>query len=360
MSSKEELDTILDFLKRHDPKSRANDKQKKALRTLIGNLIDAYKADHNIKYYVGNQQSTPATIKNKLENAGLIIYSSGYGYDGGDSEHSKIKPLSLFNEVLNPLIRVKDGDKEFMGCDDPMRDRIVAYNEFMSLHDVRDGNGNKLNTDIFRRHLVKNGTEYKGRFYQSSYQLINEDARSQIQINGENVKRLDIKFSHPTIMHHQAGLELDREPYIPEDRLTTARPIFKLAFSTMVNNPSRNQARSAMTDRINKDPVRFKAAKMCLLENDISHSMVISMMEQHNQGIADRFYTCIANELMEVEADIIFRATEALSLVKQRIPALQVFDEIIIPESHTNDAGKVLEWAWSKELPGHKPQFKIK
>lgn len=359
-----QVQNVVDYFKEKIPNSRSTPEQRKVLRTLIANLLEASEQKVNLEYYIGNQAKARQTVIHKLIRCNLIEYQRGSNFEEGEVFTSKLMPLPLFYDLFHPLIRVtiedEMGKKTQIRSEDPkVMPRIFDYNELMKDHAVLDGSGNRLGTNIHRCHHIYCGDkkEYKYRFHQASYQSLPDNERSKITIDGEAVCRFDITGSHCQILHNIAGYAMTHKPYEAFPEYPEMVAVCKCAMMMIMNNPSRKSATGAFNKELNNNPVRFHKSALCMKEHDIRTKDIFDEVEALNPNIKKYFYSSACREAMTMEAQILFITMEIL-IKKKSIPSVQVFDELIVPASKEAEAKEVLEMVWKHNLK-FTPRYKI-
>ena len=272
------------------------------------------------------------------------------------------KPKPIYNRIKRTLVRGKADRISFDPTPETneMRDRIEAYNEFLTLQDicvnvpaeleatwVESLNEDETHTgmplirpELFRRaaYRVFNDGDVKqprfdlgGRLAGPWWMYAPEKVRSFITINGEGTCELDYSACHPRMLYHELGLEGPNEPYdVPEVAEFEHREGFepgcyrsgvKWVTQILINGRGR-------LDRVD-------VPKDVILPTDLPIEEFASMIERFHEPIASSFRTRAGLRLMRMESDI------AVAIIGKAMEkgwvALSVHDSIICPVSHKEE-----------------------
>ena len=347
-------------------------------------------------------------ILNMLVEEGLIQWDKGYRYDDNSRELGKITLtqdfiIDILNKVniedvtirpdLNVLI-LRDKSKNQVEFEHSrkitnMISDLQDYNKFMNSFDVRDYQGDKINTDLTR--IFNEDFEHGGRLYTGAggYQQIPSHLRKGITIDGEYLKELDIKGSHIAILYTLEGHilgkgydpyqidEVDAVEYTVEyglaqeyidEKYDPKRNIIKLALVVMINSKSRQSAIKALTNKVNKanknslvsylerlDDLKLDTPEAKELISEMQAlkyvgivvedmSKLLDAIEHKHKAIKKYFYTGVGLVGQKLEGDIMQRTLTELK--DKGLPSLCIHDSIMVREGDIPIAVLALRDAW--------------
>lgn len=205
-------------------------------------------------------------------------------------------------------------------------------------------------TRLFKRGEV-------GRWFQKgglSYQVLSEEARSKLLLNGEEVVELDYPAMHPHIMYAWEDKQCPDNFYERVMAMSgCSRFVAKSVTLIAVNahsyrsfigaiNLDRGRQARANEERVTKKPILFDELKKSKLH---PREIIESVTEAH-PVLGKYIYSGSANRLMLEESDIM--TLVLLRLMELGIPALPVHDSVIVPLRQTKLVERVMEDVYSQ------------
>jgi hypothetical protein len=339
----------------------------------------------------------------------LIIWEKGYYYDDKNKKLGKITLTDLFITDILDLINIKDisikPDLNVLILRDKTKNQIEFqhnkviinmineiqdYNKFMSKWDVRDYQGNKINTDLTR--IFNEDFQHGGRLYTGAggYQQIPSHLRKGITIDGERLVEIDIKGSHIAILYSLEGYILGKgyDPYsfdtiscikvtydallckeFIDTKYDPIRNLVKLALVVMINSKSRQSAIKALTNKVAKhntesvgdylgrlDDLPMESPAYNELMNELQSlkyagivvedmSALLDIIEKRHKPISKYFYTGAGMIGQKLEGDIM---QGALSYLQEAgIPALCIHDCLSVQKDYIEEATGGLHQWWA-------------
>jgi hypothetical protein len=217
---------------------------------------------------------------------------------------------------------------KFESTDTPLRfaAEVEEINEFVSQFEIEGANHAG-----FRRIFNQGDSEgfdwnKGGRLYgvgEESYQLLHEDERAQIRLNGEPVVEVDIRASHLTIVYELMGQRLDvtDDPYEIDE---FPRDVIKqwITMTLGYGRPHRAWPKSVKED--------FAQIGITELQKEFPIAVVRSAVFKRHPIIQDWLdspYDCF--DLMFIESEKIIKAMLALKRDHGAL-ALPVHDSLIV------------------------------
>jgi hypothetical protein len=203
-----------------------------------------------------------------------------------------------------------------------------------------------------QRNNIDQSLEYGGRLYSigGGYQQMAAIDRKSIKINNEATVEIDIKASHPTILHAKLGISLHRtDPY---DIPGIPRKVVK-AFVTMTLGHNKYHKRwSADTIKQYKDEFGRK------LGNDYPIKKVRETILRHLPALRN-WESCSIRwgDLQYMESCAIIDAVHSLA-INHNVAALPVHDSIIVPASQRTLADIVLKASFKTHI-GVEPKLEV-
>jgi hypothetical protein len=266
--------------------------------------------------------------------------------DPTSGRQSTFRPTPALIEVLGntpppaakwkprALVQLRDTEKQPIDYPDTdqtdrWRRRLLDINEMVDSviirfpPDVGENRGDLLiigdsianlgNTALYR---IFNETFRKGgRFYGHWVQGLPKKIRKLLTINSERVAEPDYKAHHLRILYGRAGLLPPDDPY---DLDGWERNIVKMALLIMINAPSPQKVRGAITHHLRLDP------------NDARR--LVQDLERRHAPIAEHFQSGAGCWLQRLDSDM--AEIVLLGLTKKGIPAVPIHDSFVTPVRH--------------------------
>jgi len=193
-----------------------------------------------------------------------------------------------------------------------------------------------------------------GRVYargEPSYQLLSEDARLRMRIDGEPVAEVDISGSHLTLLYGRHGIPFD-PAHDPYDVPGIPRDVVKAWMVTTLGRngfPSRWPSEHAKTLNQVEEGTTLRYPVKLITSAILQHHPVLARWPNRDEGYL---------RLMFLEAEIIIGTMLRLKR-GHGIPSLPVHDSVLVSHQHRNIAASVLSEEFAKRA-GTTPKLKIK
>jgi len=283
------------------------------------------------------------------------------------------KFISLFTGVSLNSIKTEVGDvvevrdretkeykstKGFRGIK-AMSELVKRYNKKIQDSEITL-DGMVIATQSYKRVFLDN-LEYGGRWYNTcgGVQLLGEDKRSEIKIDGEMVLEYDYSAMHPNILYQihlkETGEVLPNDfcPYTVEDLFNTYIPpksernLIKIMVMIGINAKSKQSAIGAVKKKVEKD----KDGRFAGVPSDINYSKVYDKLIKHNHLISKSFFSDCGVTLQRIDSEILEYIIEN-SLDKGQL-ILPWHDGFVCKESYPiEDVLSLMGEAWSVVLGG--------
>lgn len=222
-----------------------------------------------------------------------------------------------------------------------LEDYIKSCEKFIDLRSkikdlCIDGNksvvvAEKLDCDLKR--IFNNGTTTDGgRLYGADYQLLSEDERANILINGELTVELDYGTLHISMLYHLKGIDFKGDAYSlgeyePELKSmlndeNKLRQVVKKAVNIIINASNIVNAKESLKKALkNQDIVKPKQLnKFC--------KQIIDAITEKHEAIKEFFFSKKGIMLQRIDSDIAFGIIE--ELMKRQILVLPIHDSFIV------------------------------
>ncbi len=245
-----------------------------------------------------------------------------------------------FPHLEEPILEIDQSAEDSFSDDESARRRI------------RVGDANKRTRRIFSR---GDWTKH-GRFYGGWWQQISSEYRSKIVMDFEPTVEFDYQGLHVAILYAEAGLPLDRDPYLPadpnvvDDAAKHIRLLTKKLVLNAINAKDKSSAFKAFREGFSKGD--FEKT----LKNDQLDSLLKKFLN-HNEFLKDYLFTDQGIRLMNKDAQI----TSIIhnTLTKQGIPVLSIHDSYIVRTDQIPQLKQVMADA-SEEVVGRPLSFQPK
>ena len=211
-----------------------------------------------------------------------------------------------------------------------------------------------LSSQLFR---VFNRSQFSfgGRYYDGEYQLLNDNERSQLLINGNPVIEADFSALHPRMLYSFLGINLGNEdPYDIFDGNLPLRSAVKLLFNIAINAKSYYAAFIAFRDKLNHNYSNPEKQKKM--------TAIMEVMRDKGLNIKDLYRVildCHPSIQKYISSDVGVRlqnidsmmATEVLEyFTGQNIPCLCIHDSFVVPQQYGNDLKDLMQETYKKHM----------
>lgn len=271
---------------------------------------------------------------------------------------ANLKREMVSTHELKERIILKDDKKGLVDYVDTeriarMRNRLQRINQFLKAQEIKwdicpelfafiqeeRRKVHKAPIDLSKVELYRifNGSKFNegGRFYGGWWQLISEDDRKLIRINGEEVSERDYKSLHPTILYIQATGALPiGDPYQLDDYLHTKvmRKVAKNALLVMINAKTEKQALGALRKKfipsMKNSDITLDASDHTFLDS-LDMKAVMRAIANKHLAISKYLFAGVGRELQNKDAQI--AEMIMIKLLKNGIPCLPIHDSFIVP-----------------------------
>ena len=317
-------------------------------------------------------------IIDQLASLGLIENKKGYNdrtNNGIFSKISRMKAVGDLRDLLEKLeykgiqysdhfepIILKNKKKEKVEYKETptptkMREKVNVINKLITSTDIslpltqgelnlvnKLRRGFKMNPILLHRktlYRVFNDGSFKqgGRFYGGFWQLISENARKTIMIDGAPTCELDFSAIHPTILYIKKTKALPtRSPYIltgyeNDDQM---RRVVKLAFLIFINAKSKMNAVYALKKKAEKD---FSQEDYYYF-NMIDSLELLKTLKKEHHAISRNFCTGHGTRLQNIDSEIAEYILYTLAL--ENICCLPIHDSFIVREEYKDRLRSVM------------------
>ncbi len=189
--------------------------------------------------------------------------------------------------------------------------------------------------------------DFGGRFFRHWVQLIPNEFRCHILINGERVTELDFKAIHPTLLYAERGLSIQGEVYVPPGWPREFRPVFKLLMLSAINANSLAEAVKGARYDLSQDYDLLAAFPECLPDRWLYPAF--EALANLHRPIAGAFFTGAGLRLQRKDSDIAERVM--LSLLDQGIVSVPIHDSFLVARPHAEALREAMLDA-SREVAG--------
>jgi len=190
-----------------------------------------------------------------------------------------------------------------------------------------------------------------GRFYGGWWQLVPEEQRKHILIDGEPTVELDYKALHPTLLYlEQAGHLPDDDPYVLEghqgDKFMreVGKSMLLIAINAKDSSQGLRATRRHLEGKFGKDEGRIHGLDL---------GDVIEQYKMKHKLISWYFYTGYGTKLQFKDSWLAERIM--LRLIKAGIVCLGVHDSFIVKQRHRHELFQAMEVVFEAKyhaLPG--------
>lgn len=347
-----------------------------ALRMYLANLLSCgrslwLKAPGAKDYYYNYSNNNPLNIRDTaprnlriwLEREGLVQYHPGF-----KSQHPMM--ISFYGRI-KPLPKLINRFVDLFGEDYSQSDEIKLLDKRASYLEKKDRNGKYLRYEStrvtrsmeasLRRYnsllqdstITMNGMELLapavfrvfnndswkqgGRFYGGPWEIVDDEVRGTITINGEKVVELDYSALHPCILYAERGLKCEGYPY---DVQGVERKLAKSLILLMINNSSKNRARRSFIDsQRNKKNREFESEQV---------DKWLAACENRHSPIFDSLYKKNGLRLHYLDSRI---AQKVMAhFLKKGVLALPVHDSFLVPERFEAELREIMLWAYREVI----------
>lgn len=386
-----------------DVNSNKHEKYRKHLKVVLLNLYAAYIVDPvcYVAIALDKNKYAPTSrynalkiayepvsyIVHRLHDRGLIKWKKGFKDANGSSRVSRIradgalldllaecKELRIARHPKSETIILKNPDKSLKNykdtvrtheCRDKLRKINAAITSASITLDLPDDEFKRLNQASLEKREVSidfsmsqlyrvfnNGSFTQGgRFYGGWWQLVPEEQRKHILIDGEPTVELDYKALHPTLLYlEHTGHLPDDDPYVLEshrgDRFMreVGKSVLLIAINAKDSLQGLRATRKHLEGKFGKDDARL---------NDLDLEGVIEQYKAKHNRISRFFYTGYGTKLQFQDSLLAERIM--LHLAKAGIVCLPIHDSFVAKERHKVELLQTMEGVFEKKynaLPG--------
>ena len=178
-----------------------------------------------------------------------------------------------------------------------------------------------------------------GRAYGIVVQKLPEEIRKEITINGESVVELDYSTLHPSLLYTELGIQPPPDIYIfKKGEDDKARSLVKIIGLVGFNANSEKEAVNAVRKEY------YDKYNVMLHNVDILPAM--ELFFDHNPELKQFFGKGLGTKLQYVDSQIM---DNILTTLRQRnIPAIPIYDSVVVPDSAKSVAHDVMITAYQK------------
>jgi hypothetical protein len=209
-------------------------------------------------------------------------------------------------------------------------------------------------------YCVYNDPEFTkgGRLYGHYIQQIKKRYRPYITINHVMTQELDYVGLHPNIMYHQAGAEMEGDPYLLDVDFynNSLRDSVKRILFIMTNCTSYKQTKRAIQDKVNKVD-NDKIVLVAGLDIDYQIETIIQALLNKHHVIADRFFQPVpAGWALQVLDSKIALGVMLEMMHVHKAVALSIHDSFIVQSTYVNALKTSMVEVYRREV-GYTPQI---
>jgi len=208
-------------------------------------------------------------------------------------------------------------------------DKCLASFHFLPFFDqiILSGSINfKQQTRIFNNSSFELG----GRFYGGAWNNLPKVIRKSFTINGEPVSMIDFDGIHIRMLYHLKNKQFLSETYV-YDKKTDDRDRMKLISLIMINAENSRTGTYAINDR-------FKSKG--LFVSSYYTRKLIKQFKDYHSPIKEYLFSGIGIRLQNYDSEIMLNILNQLT--KNKIPALSVHDEVIVPKNYEEKASEIM------------------
>ncbi len=169
-----------------------------------------------------------------------------------------------------------------------------------------------------------------GRYYGPTWQMLSEELRKYLFIDGYPVVELDYSGLHLRMLYHREGMDYKGDPY--GFGSTQERPYLKLVSLIMINKKTRQGLLRAMKKTF--------AAKQLDIPPDEQIERMVARFDAAHDRISRYFCSDIGLRLQYLDSQI---TSEILDYFLEReIPVLPIHDSYIVAEQYEDELYEVM------------------
>ncbi|MBL1123907.1 MAG: hypothetical protein D8M26_13615 [Ignavibacteriae bacterium] len=194
-----------------------------------------------------------------------------------------------------------------------------------------------------------------GRFYDADYQMLSEEERSWITINGNSTVEIDFKCFHPRILYHEKEIDIKADLYrmvLPEPEL---RGAIKKMLNIMINCNGDYQAKKAFEEDLDEDE-DGEQIKEAMIKHKISSWDLIKAIRKVHKPIEDYFGSNDGKNKQYKDSIIAMRIMKYF--MKKKIACLCVHDSFIVEEKCCDELYQVMIVEYKKMFK-YEPELEI-
>ncbi len=199
-----------------------------------------------------------------------------------------------------------------------------------------------------RLHRVFNRASFKkgGRAYGALHQNLPKQMRQYIYINGSRTVEVDYSAYHILMLYHREGIDYTDDPYraCGGDDM---RKLFKIVGLVAINAENTKKAYGAIKDEFKDAGIPIPSIKKPLVT-------LIDTFKNAHKPIGKYLFSDMGATLMNIDSEIMNNIL--LRLTSKDIPALSVYDSVVVPEVHADYLREVMVQEY-QAIMKYEPKF---
>lgn len=194
-----------------------------------------------------------------------------------------------------------------------------------------------------------------GRFYDADYQMLSEEERSWITINGNSTVEIDYKCYHPRILYHEKGIDIKADLYSMVIAEPELRGAIKKMLNIMINCYGDYHAKKAFEEDLEEDE-DGEQINEAMIKHKISTWDLIKAIRKVHKPIEDYFGSNDGKNKQYKDSIIAMRIMK--HFMKKRIACLCVHDSFIVEEKYKDELYQVMIDEYKKMFK-YEPELEI-
>ncbi len=208
-----------------------------------------------------------------------------------------------------------------------------------------------LSNRIVRRYFSNGTFALGGRFYGGFWQMLPEDLRERIILNGRIVHEIDFSGIHVHILYAMEGLKLGNKlPYVvskdndPENK----RPFYKGLFLVAVNAKSKESTIEVVLREIKKKPKRYP--QLGCGEDELKRRLWKMLFEliKHHKQIENYISSGAGLRSQFIDSQIAYKIIA--NMTRAEIPVLCIHDSFVCQDLVAQKVKKQMEDSYVSEI----------
>lgn len=302
-------------------------------------LIEHHHGRYNVEYrmgYMSKYRATPELIQ-LMKDHGLVAEVVGLHPDG---ELIQLKAPKESKYRNGKVQRAKGSFVDYQETPETkqMRSFLSSYNAFLNQCDISIPTQPKPSSIKIYRVFNHASWDQGGRFWGGWWNLLSEDDRAIILIDGHSTIELDYACCIPSLMYAWKGLPVPGDVYRVDGY---DRKVVKRAFMRCINNRHKGNAIRGLSQD----------------HPDIDAEALINTLVATHPQISDRFFQKIGLTLQGMESDICELILKTLT--SEDICCLSIHDSFIVQQRHERRLKKSMVEAFRSVMGiSHEPFIK--